>query len=131
MGIDESKAIVRRYFDEALNRADLTTFDELLSTDCLINGVRPGLDAIRQSWISLRRAFPDLRVSVEEMVAEGDRVASRLTLQGTHKGDLPGLAATEKRAVWTAIRIDRTAGGKIVEIWEQVDRLGLRQQLSP
>jgi predicted ester cyclase len=76
----------------------------------------------------LRAAFPDLRLTVEEMVAEGERVPVRFTARGTHQGEFWGAPPTGIRVAWEAISIVRVAGGKIAERWSQSDVSGLRQQ---
>ena len=77
----------------------------------------------------LRAAFPDLRLTVEEMVAEGDRVSVRFTARGTHQGEFSGVPPTGSRVAWEVISIVRVAVGKIAERWSQSDVEGLRQQL--
>ncbi len=75
-------------------------------------------------------AFPDMQAAIEEMVAEGDKVAIRVNLQGTQKGELMGIPATGKRVTFVATMIDRLSGGQVVEHWEEIDMLGLMQQLG-
>ena len=75
-------------------------------------------------------AFPDWRHTIEDMIAEGDKVVSRGTFRATHKGEYQGIAATGKEVVDTWIIIHRIAGGKIVEVWEESDELGLLRQLG-
>jgi steroid delta-isomerase-like uncharacterized protein len=75
-------------------------------------------------------AFPDLNVTVEDEIAEGDKVVTRWTIRGTHKGDLEGMAPTGKQIVLQGITIHRIEGDKIVEEWERYDNLGLMQQLG-
>ena len=78
----------------------------------------------------LRNAFPDGHLTLEDMVAEGDRVAARWTFQGTHRGQFMGIAATDKAVSISGIEIERFAGGRIVEHWEQADIMSLMQQLG-
>jgi steroid delta-isomerase-like uncharacterized protein len=80
--------------------------------------------------MTLRSAFPDCRMTVEDVVAEGDQVAYRWTFSGTHRGELRGIAATGKRVSISGINVDRIAHGKIAEHWSQADVLGLLQQLG-
>lgn len=75
-------------------------------------------------------AFPDLHVTVEDMVAEGDKVVFRATNSGTHKGEFVGIAPTGKHAAWTEISIWRIEGGMIAEVWTEVDKLGNMQRLG-
>lgn len=78
----------------------------------------------------IRAAFPDLHVTVEDMVAEGDKVVARVTMSGTHKGEFMGIAPTGKQITVGIIEILRIAGGKVVEHWNVVDSLGMMQQLG-
>jgi steroid delta-isomerase-like uncharacterized protein len=77
-----------------------------------------------------RSAFPDMRVTIEDLVAEGDKVAARWSVTGTHRGELMGIPATGKRVTVTGIEINRFAGGKLVEHWESFDQLSMMQQLG-
>jgi len=89
-----------------------------------------GPEGVKESARGYRSAFPDLALTVEQTVAEGDYVATRWTSRGTHKGELFGIAPTGKEAVVTGISIDRWQDGKIVESWTNWDTLGLLQQLG-
>ena len=94
------------------------------------NGDLHGYDEITEPIVMRRNAFPDLEVTIEDQIVDGDKVVTRLTLSGTHKGDYRGIAATGKRVSWSQIAIARIENGKIVESWRIPDRLGLRQQLG-
>jgi predicted ester cyclase len=78
----------------------------------------------------LRGAFPDLHLTVEDVVAEGEKVVVRTTARGTMKGDFLGMKPTGKTATWTEIHIGRYAGGKVAEHWATIDQLGMLQQLG-
>ena len=78
----------------------------------------------------VRSAFPDMQATIEDMIAEGDKVAVRYTGTGTHKGELMGIPATGKQIAVTGIEIIRIAGGKMVERWEAFDNLSFMQQLG-
>ena len=93
-------------------------------------GQAPGLEGFKQVNTMLRAAFPDLRLTGEEMVAEGDRVSVRFTARGTHQGEFCGVPPTGSRVAWEVTSIVRVAGGKIAERWSQSDVAGLRQQLD-
>ena len=93
-------------------------------------GQARGLEGFKQVNTMLRAAFPDLRLTVEEMVAEGDRVSVRFTARGTHQGEFWGAPPTGSRVAWEVISIVRLAGGKIAERWSQSGVAGLRQQLD-
>lgn len=113
---EQNKALVRQEI-KACNDHDLDAIIRPLAADFIQHNARGDLDrqAILRHADTLLRAFPDLRWTIEDMVAEGDKVAVRLTLGGTHQGDFLGVAATGKQVSWRCIVIIRCAGGKIVE----------------
>ena len=131
---EENKAIIRRIFEEVWNNGDLTGVDELMATDHVFHGPggeeSKGLEGLEPMVSMFRTAFPDLHVTIEDMFADGDRVATRMTERGTHKGDFMGIAPTGRQFTRTAIIIHRLAGGKEAEVWEGVDSLALCQQLG-
>ena len=89
-----------------------------------------GLEAAKQAASDYRRAFPYLRVSVEDLIAEGDRVAARLRFRGTHLGELDGIAPTGRRVDCSGIVVSRIEEGKIAEDWANFDDLGMMRQLG-
>ena len=133
MSIEEKKAICRRIVDE-VNKRNLDTAIELIASDYVDHsdppGTSPGPLAVKQRFTMLCSAFPDLRVALEDMVAEGDRVAVRFTLHGTHYGDFMGMSPTGKHVTVSGIDINRIRDGKLVERWASVDMLGMLQQLG-
>ena len=134
MSIDVNKALVRRYYDEVWNRWDLGVAGELIAPDIAFRGslgvaVR-GLDGFKAYVALVRRAFPDFHNTVEELIAEGDRVAARLTYRGTHAGPLFGLAPTGQAVTYGGIALFRIAGGRIVDGWVLGDTLGLLRHLG-
>ncbi len=135
MSAEENKAIVRRLFDEVFNRGDLGAADAVLAPNYRLHdpaapNFAGGREAYRQFQARYLKAFPDHRLTVEDQIAEGDRVVTRWTARGTHRGDLPGIAATGKPVTVTGITISRIAGGKIAEEWQDWDGLGMLQQLG-
>lgn len=118
-----NKQIVRRFSDDVWGRGDMAAADELLAEDLVEHNPLPNQGAGREGHkqvVSLfRSAFPDLKVSTEDLVEDGDRVALRWKAEGTHRGELMGIAATGKRVTMTGIEILRVAGGKIVERWAE------------
>jgi len=131
----ENKAIARRFIEEVWNNGNLAVLDELVATNLVDHnpstpGQGSGVEGFKQVFSTFRTAFPDLHFTVEDMVAEGDKVVSRVTARGTHKGEFAGIAPTGKQGAAEAIDITRIAGGKIVERWGIVDQLGLLQQLG-
>jgi predicted ester cyclase len=131
---EENKAIVRRQEEELFTQGNLDAADEVYAPDYV--GHDPsnlehiqGLEAAKQA-ADYRKAFPDLRVTVKDVIAEGDKVAARLRFRGTHRGELDGIAPTGRRVDCTGIVISRMEGGKIVEDWANFDDLGMMQQLG-
>ena len=107
---------------------------EFISPDFVDHSLPPGMsqgpEGFRQLSAMFNQAFTDVRVEVEQLVAEGDRVADRVVVRGTHQGEFMGIPATGKQVVFTSTNINRLAGGKIAEHWGDVDNLGLLQQLG-
>src|SRR5215217_2479966 len=134
---NENKATVRRIPDEVFNQGNLSMVDELLAPDYVLHdpgvpgGQLRGLEAFKEQWVSmLRTAFPDLRIVIEDQVAEGDKVVSRYTGSGTHQGELRGFPPTNNRVEVTGTITSRFAEGKIVEEWNNFDNMGMMQQLG-
>ena len=131
---EQNKAIVRRLYEEVWDLGDLDVLDEVISADFVGHrSGRPedlGPEAVRQSVVALCAAFPDGKFTIEDMVAERDRVVVRFTGRATHKGEFRGIAPTGRQITITGIGIYRIAGGRIVERWENIDQLGLLQQLG-
>ena len=133
MSIEENKALARRFYEE-LNKRNLGVLDELCAANYVDHhpgGVEiHGPEELRQMMTGFFTAFPDLRFTVEDLIAEGDKVVARWTSQWTHRGDLQGIAPTGKEGATTGIAILRIVGGKLVEEWAQMDMLGLMQQIG-
>jgi steroid delta-isomerase-like uncharacterized protein len=133
MSTEENKPIVRRFLEE-FNKRNLAVTDELYDADYIIHlpggqEVR-GPDGMKQLLTWFLITFPDFRVTIEDLIAEGDRVVFRSTRTGTHKGEWLGIAPTGKQVTWTYITIYRIEEGKIVEEWAEGDYLGMMQQLG-
>jgi steroid delta-isomerase-like uncharacterized protein len=134
---EENKALVCRYWQEASGRGLLAVMEEFLAPDVVSHppaSASPepvrGLDAFKQFIAAQFGAFPDMAVTVEDLISEADRVAARVTTRGTHEGELMGLPPTGRRVEWSGISMTRHADGRIVEQWGEFDALGLLQQLS-
>ena len=108
--------------------------DELVASNYVCHltggGGLHGPEGWKQAWATDFSAFPDYHIAIEDMVGEGDKVATRYTLTGTHKGEFHGIAPTGKRFTMSSIMIDRIVGGEFVEGWLVYDVLGMRQQLG-
>lgn len=134
MSIDENKALVHRWVEEVWNRGNLDLLEELYAPAWVGHFPQDtdvtGAAGHRQLGRAFQAAFPDAHYTVEDLVAEGDRVASRYTMRATHRGELGGIPPTGRAVALTGINIHRIAGGKIAEQWAQYDMLGLLQQLG-
>jgi steroid delta-isomerase-like uncharacterized protein len=133
---EDNKALVRRYFEEIWDKGNLDLIDELFTTNFVRHGPTAtegevhGLEGFKALVSMYRSALPDLRVPIEDLIAEGDRVVTRWTARGTHQGELMGNAPTGDRASVSGILIDRISGGKIEEEWVDYDTLHLMQQIG-
>ena len=134
MPAEENKASIRRYVEEAWNKGNVDIMDELMAAHyarhMAISAPPLTRDGQKQRILGFRRAFPDLRLTIEDMVAEGEKVSFRLTLRGTHQGDFMHVPPTGKQIVVGAVDVARFEDGKVVEQWGQTDMLGLLQQLG-
>ncbi len=134
MTIDENKALAQRLYDDLFNRTQLALADALVTADFVDHAAPPGAPAgpvgLRQAIALLRDAFPDSRHMIEDLIADEDRVAVRVTLMGTHAGPFRGIAPTGRRIAQAQIHILRVVGGKVVERWAVQDDLGMLRQLG-
>lgn len=131
---EQNKAIVRRLYEEIWDKGNLAVLDELQAVDAVDHnrppGLPPGREGVKQFFRMYLAAFPDVRMVIEDQVAEGDRVVTRWTATGTHKGELMGIPPTGKQVRVSGIDINRLEGGKIIESWGSSDQLGMMQQLG-
>jgi steroid delta-isomerase-like uncharacterized protein len=134
MSAEENKSLVRRYFEAIDARRDPAVVDEFLAPDFVSHSPSPGFGSDREgqkgAFAHFLAAAPDSTHVIDTMVAEGDRVVTRLTAEGTQTGELFGIPPTGKRMTMTGIAIHRIADGKIVEHWHEIDMLGGLQQLG-
>jgi steroid delta-isomerase-like uncharacterized protein len=131
MSVEENKALVRRGF-EAMQTGNLDWFDEILTPD-FINYTFPdarGPAGFKQVMGMFLTAFPDMTLTVEDVIGEGDKVATRGSFSGTHTGDFMGIPATGKSMQISYSDIWRIENGKAAENWVQMDMLGMLQQLG-
>jgi steroid delta-isomerase-like uncharacterized protein len=121
MSIERNKALVRMQFERIVNRGELSLADETISPDYFDHSAPPhrarGPDSLKQFATLIRTAYPDVQVMVDEIIAEGDRVAVRVTMRGTHLGAFEDRPPTGKRVVITGTVWWRLAEGKIIERW--------------
>jgi steroid delta-isomerase-like uncharacterized protein len=136
MSTEQNKTIVRRYWEEIWNQGNLAVVDELIAADFDGHPAPSDADfgrgpAGQKQLVGLYRgAFPDMRMTIDDMAADGDRVVLRWTARGTNTGEMMGMPATGKPATVTGIVINRLAAGKIAEGWTSFDALGMLQQLG-
>ena len=134
MSTEVNKANLRRFYDEVFNKKNRAAIEEFIDPNQVDHAAPPGtpggLAGAKQTISMYLTAFPDLHFTVEDIIAEGDKVVARLKVRGTQKGAFMGVPPTGKQATSTAIDISRIAGGKSVEHWLEIDTLGLLQQLG-
>src|ERR1700751_165680 len=124
MSTEDNKVLVRRFYEEGFNQRHLALVDELCTPDHLFHNTPTtlhGREEFKQLLSLYLTAFPDARFTVEDELAEGDRVASRYTFRGTHQGELMGISPTGKQVTVTGIIVNRIAGGKVEEGWLNFD----------
>jgi steroid delta-isomerase-like uncharacterized protein len=132
----EREALARRFFEEAFNEGRLEVLDSVVSDDYRSHDPQDPLPALqgpaaaRATVEHYRAAFPDVRFTIEDVVDQRDRVAIRWTATGTHRGELNGLAPTDRSVTVSGITIQRMAGGRVTEAWTSWDTLGLLQQIG-
>jgi steroid delta-isomerase-like uncharacterized protein len=134
-GTEESNVqVVRRFFDVGPSSGDLAAADALLAPEFSLHTPLPtpgpGIEAMNNVIITFRAAFHNLHVTIEDMMADGDKVTCRFTARGVHNGEFMGLPLTGKKIVMTGIEIFRLRDGKIAELWGEANLMGLMQQLG-
>jgi steroid delta-isomerase-like uncharacterized protein len=131
---EERKAICRWGYQELWNTGNLDVIAEAVAEDVLVhdvvNGELRGRDAIREVVAAYRTAFPDVRLTIEDQIAEGDTVVTRWSATGTQDGPLGGAPPTGRSGSLIGVNISRFSGLQIVEVWETWDGLGLVHQLG-
>jgi len=132
---EQNKAIVRRLFEELWNKGNLSVADQLFSPnyahhDPSTPDFGRGPESERKRATLYRTAFPDLQLTIEDIIAEGETVMTRWSCHGTHKGDLSGIAPTGKQFTISGVTIARLTNGKLAEGYVNWDALGLMQQLG-
>ena len=133
--VEKNKDVARRALVDIFNEGRLEVVDELVSPtyvghDSALPEPVLGPEGLKQSAAGYRAAFPDMMITVDEQIAEGDSVVTRWTARGTHNGELFGIAPTGKEATVTGITINRIIDGKLVEARTNWDTLGLLQQIG-
>ena len=119
--LEQNKTLFKRYVDEVFHKRNMAVIDEFLD---------PNLVEHREEIYAILAAFPDLHITVEDLIAEGDKLVGRVTLTGTHQGELMGSPATGKKVSFSEILIVRISNGKVVELSEVADTMSMMQQLG-
>ena len=134
---ENAALVIRRWFEEVWNKGREDAIDEMFAEDGVAHGLSDaagqelrGPGDYKPFFHSLRGAFPDIEVTVEDTVSEGDRVAARCRVRARHAGDTLGFAATGREVEFTGIAIVRVSGGKIVEAWNNFDFMSMFRQLG-
>jgi steroid delta-isomerase-like uncharacterized protein len=135
MATDQNKALARRFIEELFNQGNTSAADEILALDFvereqLPPGIPNNREGVKVLATMLRSAFPDLKATIEDTIAEGDKVVIRMTWSGTHKGEFMGIPPTGKRVSIGVIDVIHMDGGKFVEHWGQMDSMGMMQQIG-
>jgi steroid delta-isomerase-like uncharacterized protein len=131
---DQNKTFYRRFIKQVFNEGRLDLVDGLLSPSYVFHdappGTPPGPEGIKQIVSTFRAAFPDLEITVDDLVAEGDKVSARTTMRGTHRGVFLGFPGTGKAVTMTGLTMVRIVDGSLVESWVKNDVMGLMRQLG-
>jgi len=135
MSAEQNKEIFRKLVEQALNRGNMSVVDELLAPDFIEHeelppGIPRDREGFKQLTSMLSSAFPDFKATIDDVIAEEDKVVARMTWSGTQKGEFMGIPPTGKRISIGVIDIVRLSGGKFVEHWGLMDQAGLMQQLG-
>ncbi len=132
--VDGNERLVGRIFEEGLNGRDYAVWDDVFAGDLVAHsavlGRMHGVESVKRSFAAFITPAPDFRATIDDTVASRDRVVVRVTYRGTDQGGFFGRPATGKPFVLTAIYIFRMAHGRVVELWQEADRLGMMQQLD-
>jgi steroid delta-isomerase-like uncharacterized protein len=131
----ENSSLIRRWFEEVWNKGRMEAIDEMASADVVGHGQAQhatdiGLKEFKPFVRALRSAFPDMKVNIDYVIEQGDKVVARWTATMTHKGEFLGFAPTGKKVTVTGTTTQRISGGKIVEGWDNWDQLGLLVQIG-
>jgi steroid delta-isomerase-like uncharacterized protein len=134
MSTEENKALVRRFYEEVFNNKNMAGVDAFVAPNIIDHSLPPGtpggIESVRQAVTMLLTAFPDLHLTLEDIIVEGDRVAVRWTMRGTHQGASLGMPPTGKQFTIPGVSLLYLERGKVVEAWIVQDQLSMLQQLG-
>jgi steroid delta-isomerase-like uncharacterized protein len=133
----KAKTLAHEWFDEVWNKSQINAIDRLLAHDAVAHGLFDdqgqelrGPAGFKPFFLQFTKAFPDIHVDVADTISEGDKIAARCIVTGTHRGDTLGVPASHKPVQFTGIAIIRVKDGKIVEAWNNFDFQGLSRQIG-
>ena len=119
MGTEENKKVVRRFYEEVVNTGDVSTINRFISPECVetdgIVRVNSGIEGMSEHILGVRKTYPDLHLTIERQIAQGDWVVTQIIARGTHKGNWLGIKPTGKLLEYTGVNVDKVVDGKIVE----------------
>lgn len=132
---EQNKVVIRRAVKDVWNGGNFSAVNDLVSSDVILHLPKPGKEiygpeGVSQFYATLHAAFPDIHFTIEDQIAAGDKVVTRWTCRGMHKGEFQGISPTGNPITMTGIDMDRIANGKVVECWLVMDELGMLQQLG-
>ena len=134
MSTEENKAKIRRIVEEVSNKGNMAVADEIIAKNYVFHGSGgqefKGPEGFKQYMTMMRNAFPDLHITLEDIVAEGDKVMHRARMRGTFEGEIMGIAPTGKQVDMSVVTVSRFAGGKEAEAWQYADTLAMYQQMG-
>jgi steroid delta-isomerase-like uncharacterized protein len=134
MSPEQNKILIRNHYEATTHKGDAEAIEEQVAPDFIDHDAPPGTprgsEGVKKHIAAVRSAFPDIRVTIEDMIAEGDKVAVRATWRGTHQGVYMGIPPTNRQFTFTGMVFWRIENGKIAERWANIDRLSFMQQLG-
>jgi len=136
MSTEANKTVARRFFEDIFSEGKMAVADEIIAADYqdggpgAIPGLPPGPEGSKMLVMVYRNAFPDVRFTIDEQIAEGDTVVTRWTAHGTHQGELAGIPATGKQVTVAGVSVDRIVKGRLVAGWTISNQYGMLQQLG-
>jgi steroid delta-isomerase-like uncharacterized protein len=133
--LEQNKNLIRRVVDEIWNGGKFDAIQEFVTDDFVIHASRPenelkGVKQVKEHYTKLHEAFPDIKFTITDQIAEEDKVVTHFKVDATHRGEFNGIPATGEKVSFTGIDIDRISDGKFVECWTRLDELSLMQQLG-
>jgi len=132
MSTETNKAFILRYSEQIWNEHRRELWEEFCAENVVHHGIPagPGLEGMKEGYDMSLNAFPDIQITTDDAIAEGDKVVTRWTIRGTHQGEMMGIPGTGKQVTQSGVTVFRLANARIVELWYLADNLSLMQQLG-